>query len=273
MCNIIDFHTHIFPEQIVEKTIAFLAEKGGIPAYSDGTLDGLNAQLNSVNAYMGIALPVLTRPESFEKIFEFCKKVNEDFKKGNHRVLSFAAIHPDCENLEEKMFLVKQNGFKGIKIHPDYQDFFIDDEKSIRLLNAAIEQDLIVVTHAGLDVGHPTCTHCTPKRAAKALDKLNGEIKMVFAHFGGCEMYDEVYAYLAGRNVYFDTSYVLNELSKETFYRVLEKHGEDKILFATDSPWKEISTMLSALGALNLPNEAEEKILFKNALKLLSERE
>ena len=37
--KIIDFHTHAFPEKIAGKTIAFLSEKGGIPAYTDGTTE------------------------------------------------------------------------------------------------------------------------------------------------------------------------------------------------------------------------------------------
>ena len=38
---IIDFHTHIFPDKMAEKTISFLSEKGGIPSFSNGTEAGL----------------------------------------------------------------------------------------------------------------------------------------------------------------------------------------------------------------------------------------
>ena len=228
MQKIIDFHTHIFPDKIASKTIGFLMEKGGIPAYSDGTLSGLIRELDRGQVCACIALPVLTKPESFDSILRFTQTVNEGYYSGEHNVLSFAGIHPDCEEIEEKMSLIKASGFKGVKIHPDYQQTFIDDDKFIRILNAAIDEDLIVVAHAGFDVGYPECTHCTPIRTAKALDALKGEVKLVLAHMGGCRMHEEVYELLAGRNVYFDTSYVLDEMDRELFLKTVEKHGAVK---------------------------------------------
>ena len=266
---LIDFHTHLFPDAIAEKTIAHLSEKVGIPAYSDGSLRGLNKQLLSVNAYMGVALPVLTRPESFDSVLRFVQSVNEGYKQNAHRVYSFAGIHPRCEDIEGKMAQIKAQGFKGVKIHPDYQETFIDDEGYIRILNSAIDEDLIVVTHSGFDVGYPQCTHCTPERAARALDMLKGNVKIVFAHFGACQMYEEAYQFLAGRNVYFDTAYVLKDLSKHTFFKMLDKHSADRILFASDSPWQDIQESLDALDALGLDTQTKEKILYKNALRLL----
>ncbi len=266
---LIDFHTHIFPDRIAEKTISFLSEKGNIPPYSDGTLFGLQRALSEVNAYMGIALPVLTRPESFDSILRFAAQVNEGYFKKEHDVLSFAGIHPNCEDIEEKMARIKAQGFLGVKLHPDYQQTFIDDPKYIRILNAAIDEDLIVVTHAGFDVGYPELTHCTPERTLNALEKVNGDIKLILAHCGGCRMYEEVYDLLAGKNVYFDTAYVLPEIGKETFLKLLEKHGADKILFASDSPWQSIKTSFAILKSFDLDKETEEKLLFKNALSLL----
>jgi predicted TIM-barrel fold metal-dependent hydrolase len=269
--KIIDFHTHIFPDQIAVKTIDFLKEKGGIPAYSDGTLSGLKKELEEGQVCACVALPVLTKPQSFDSILRFTKMVNEGYFSGEHNVLSFAGIHPDCEEIEKKMAIIKASGFKGVKIHPDYQQTFIDDSRFIRILNAAIDEDLIVVAHAGFDVGYPDCTHCTPIRTARALDRLKGEVKLVLAHMGGCRMHEEVYQLLAGRNVYFDTSYVLDEMDKALFLKIVEKHGADRVLFASDSPWKQPKTLVKALQAMGLSKEEEEKIFYKNAEKLLGE--
>lgn len=271
MQKIIDFHTHIFPDKIAEKTIGFLMEKGGIPAYSNGTLSGLKKELDEGQVCVGVALPVLTKPESFESILRFTQAVNEGYFSGEHNVLSFAGIHPDCEDIEGKMAQIKACGFKGVKIHPDYQQTFIDDERFIRILNAAIDEDLIVVAHAGFDVGYPECTHCTPIRTVRALDSLKGDIKLVLAHMGGCRMHEEVYELLAGRNVYFDTSYVLDEMDKGFFLKTVEKHGADKILFATDCPWKKPKTLVEALRSMGISKEDEDKIFYKNAEKLLGE--
>ena len=271
MREIIDFHTHIFPDKIAEKTIAFLMEKGGIPSYSNGTLAGLEKEFDDGQVCVGVALPVLTNPQSFDSILRFTQSINEGYFSGKHNVLSFAGIHPDCEDVEEKMAHIKACGFKGVKIHPDYQQTFIDDEKCIRLLNAAIDNDLIVVAHAGFDVGYPDCTHCTPIRTAKALDRVKGNVKLVLAHMGGCRMHEEVYDLLAGRNVYFDTSYVLDEMDRELFLKTVEKHGADKILFASDCPWKKPKTLVDALRSMGLSGADQEKIFYQNAEKLLGE--
>lgn len=271
MEKIIDFHTHIFPDKIAAKTVAYLEQRGGIPAYADGTLAALQSRADEANVTLSISLPVLTRPESFDSILSFAKNVNASRERGEHRILSFAGIHPDCEDVEEKMAQVKASGCKGVKLHPDYQQTFIDDERMIRILNAAIDQDLIVVTHAGFDVGYPDCTHCTPQRAARALDSLKGEAKLVFAHMGGCRMYQDVYEFLVGRKVYFDVSYVLDEMDKDTFLKLLEKHGADRILFASDCPWKTPKMIYDKLISFGLDSETLRKILYQNAEKLLGD--
>ena len=268
---VVDFHTHIFPDKIAAKTIALLSEKANIPAYSDGTLSGLQQELVRADVQVGVALPVLTRPESFDGILRFAQGVNEGFFKGEHRVYSFAGMHPDCEDVEEKIALLRASGFKGIKLHPDYQQTYIDDERYVRILNAAIDEDLIVVTHSGVDVGYPEPVHCTPERAVKALERLKGDVKIVFAHYGACDMYGAVYELLAGKNVYFDTSYVLDEIGKPTFEKILVKHGDDRVLFATDSPWKSVASMREAFRQMGLPDATERKILSENALRLLGE--
>ena len=222
MEKMIDFQTHIVPDKMAANTVEFLAVRGGIPAYADGTLADIQAKADEANVTLSISLPVLTRPESFDSVLNFAKSVNEGREKGAHRIMSFAGIHPDCTDIEEKMAQVKESGCKGVKLHPDYQQIFIDDERMLRIFNAAIDQDLIVVTHAGLDVGYPECTHSTPRRTAMLLDKLKGEAKLILAHMGGCRMHQEVYDILAGRNVYFDTSYVLDEMDGDNFLKTLE---------------------------------------------------
>ena len=169
------------------------------------------------------------------------------------------------------MELIKKQGFRGIKIHPDYQGTFFDDEKYVRILRLAKELDLITVTHAGVDgafLGQPI--KCTPERVLRVLDKLGGYEKLVLAHLGGGRMEKEVIENLAGENVYFDTAYLLTLVAKADLLAILERHSIDKILFATDSPWSEAQRDLAVISSLGLSKENEEKILYKNALSLLA---
>ena len=78
---------------------------------------------------------------------------------------------------------------------------------------------------------------------------------------------------IAGRNVYLDTAYTLHEISQDLFVKIMDKHGDDKILFATDCPWRDIKDDLEILKSYNLNPSSEQKILYKNALKLLDIKE
>ena len=266
---IIDFHTHVFPDKIAKKTIAYLSEKGGIPPFSDGSVAGLLRRMEETGVDLSINLPVLTSPSQFDSVNRFAAEINASFATKDRRVLSFAGIHPLCENLEEKMHWIKEQGFLGVKIHPDYQDTFIDDEKYLRIIRSAKDKDLIVVTHSGVDDGYPEGpVHCTPERVLNVIRKI-GHKKLVLAHYGANRMADQVFELLAGEDVYFDTAYLLRFIQKEDFLRIIKKHGDDRVLFASDSPWSDIQNDVSILRSYELNPSTEQKIFSENAKTLL----
>ncbi|MBQ8372376.1 MAG: amidohydrolase family protein [Clostridia bacterium] len=266
---IIDFHAHIFPDRIAAATVSALSSGGGIPACSDGTLAGLLTQMDEAGVDIAVNLPVLTRPSQFESILSFAERINSSEELGG-RIISFAGIHPCEEKPEERLNTLAERGIKGIKIHPDYQEAFIDDERYIRILRCAKDLGLITVTHAGVDgayIGKPV--RCTPERALRLLDRLGGYDRLVLAHLGANEMFDEVYDSLAGADVYLDTAYILHVATREQLLRIFDRHSTDRILFATDSPWRTLSDEVEIIRSLGLGKDIEEKILGTNALRLL----
>lgn len=266
---LIDFHTHVFPDAIAQKTIEYLTEKGSIPPFSDGTVDGLISKMESAGVDVAVTLPVLTNPLKFESINRFAVNINECFNNRERKLISFAGIHPKCDNIDQKMAWIAKNGFFGVKIHPDYQESFITDEGYEKIMRSAKEYGLIVLTHAGVDGGYrdrPVC--CPPSLALEMIRKVPHS-KFVLAHCGGNEMEDEVIEKLCGEDVYFDTAYVLRFIGREKFCEILKKHGSDRILFATDSPWSDIGNDVELLRSFSLGKEIEDKIFFKNAQKLL----
>ena len=267
---IIDFHTHIFPDKIAQSTIGALSGNSGNKAHTDGTMQGMIDALNRANADIAVTLPVLTKPSQFDSVTRFAISVNEIYKDSKApKLISFGGMHPDCENIDEKMAYLKSQGIKGIKIHPDYQSTYFDDQKYIDIINCAKKYDLIVITHAGVDdgyVGHPV--RCTIDRALKVIEQVNYD-KLVLAHFGGHKLWEEVLEKIAGKNVYFDTAFTLHEINKDTFLKIVDKHGADKILFATDCPWRDIKEDYEILCSYNLDEQTMAKITHENALKLL----
>lgn len=266
---IIDFHTHIFPEKIAKKTVDMLAEKGSMKPFSDGTVNGLLCEMEKANVDIAVTLPVMTSPSQFDSINRFAKEINENFKNDKKRLISFAGIHPMCEDIEAKMKFIKDSGFLGIKIHPDYQDAYICDPGYVRILECAKEYDLIVVTHSGVDGAYRGMpVRCTSALVKELIRKVNHK-KFVLAHLGANEMFDDVLETLCDEDVYFDTAYILRYIKEETFKEILRKHGEDRILFATDSPWSSIEEDVKTIKSYSLDKITEEKLFSGNAKKLL----
>lgn len=267
---IIDMHTHIFPDRIADATIKQLSVLGGISPYADGRKDGLIEVMKKGGIDIAVILPVVTRPGQFESITRFAEEINNyDYGNEGIRLISFGGIHPDTEDYKKELNILYEKGFKGIKLHPDYQHTFIDDIKYLRIIDYASSLGMVIITHAGFDVGYPELTHCTPDRAKRMLDEVKPE-KLVLAHMGGVFMGEWVEKVLVGQNVYLDTSYVADIMNKELFVRMVRNHGADRILFASDSPWKDPGSIKEVICAMNF-NEEEKKMIFcKNAEKLLN---
>ncbi len=263
---IIDFHTHIFPDKIVKATIEQLENKANIKAFCDGTLKGLKDSMSVAGIDLSVVLPVVTKPKQFKTVNDFAVEISKE--KG---ILSFGGIHPDSDNYKEELKYIKSLGLKGIKLHPDYQQVFVDDEKMLRLVDYAANLDLLITFHAGLDIGMPSPIHCPPDRANKLLNLIDYD-KIILAHTGGFAQWDDVEKYIVGRNVYLDISYSLGYINDEQLIRIIDKHGADKILFATDSPWGGQKETLEMFNRLNLSKEDKDKILFANACQLLDLR-
>lgn len=266
---VVDFHTHIWPDAIAKRTVEKLAKVADIPFYTNGTRDGLLVSMEQAGISLSVVLPVVTRPEQFDSVNQFARRLNQE-----PGILSFGGIHPGCEEYQGKLEYIKSIGLVGIKLHPDYQQTYIEAEAYINLIGYALNLDLCVSVHAGMDVGLPEPIHCTPKGILTLYDALNLEDnvdnKLIFAHTGGYHCWEEVYELLAGKKMYFDISYSLGEIPEELFLGIIKRHGSRRILFGTDSPWGEQRQTLEYVKRLPLTEIEKDNILFQNARHLLN---
>ncbi len=263
---IIDFHTHIFPDRIAARSIESLSKVSGVPAATDGTLDGLIASMERTGVDLSVIMPVVTKPAQFESVNAFAAKVNEQYAG---KLLSFGGIHPDSADYKAELDMIKKLGLPGIKLHPDYQGVMIDDVRYMNIIEYANELGLIILVHAGIDIGLPEPVHCPPDRARKMFDAISPK-KLVLAHMGGWRQWEEVCEYLAGLPIYFDTAFCFDYMDQEMFMKLYEKHDKDKILFGTDSPWSGADKDILAVNNLPVSEPAREAIFSGNARKLLN---
>lgn len=267
---VIDFHTHVFPDKIAEKTISQLMIAGNIQSYGNGTLKNLKEAMKRSGTDYALVLPVCTKPSQFDSINRFAADIN-----GHDGIFSFGGIHPDNDNVKERLKFLKESGFKGIKLHPDYQQCYICDERYYRIVSEAINLDLYVTIHAGVDVAFPNDVHCPPAESRKLIDRIYGnskdvEPRIILAHLGGIDQYDDAEKYLVGQPVMLDLAVILSMAPKKQIERIIRSQGADRVLFASDYPWSDLRSNLEIMRSLDLTEEEFELITHKNAEKILN---
>lgn len=264
--EIIDFHTHAFPDAVAEKAIPFLEEKGGISAYLDGKVSSLLKSMDRAGIDKSVVCSIATKPAQFTPILEWSKSI------ASERLIPFPSLHPDDPAAVERVRIVKKEGFKGIKLHPYYQEFDMDEERMFPIYEKLEEYGLILVSHTGFDFAFPRVRKCEPKRIVKVLAKFP-RLKLVTTHLGGWEDWEEVKKHLLGKPVYMEISFSLEFMEKEKAREILTMHPEEYLLFGTDSPWGNQEKTLESLLTLGIGQGRENLILSGNAKRLLGLQE
>ncbi len=261
---VIDFHTHTFPDRIARASIESLSKCSGITPHTDGTVAGLEESMKEDGVDLSVILPVVTKPSQFETVNRVAAKLCEE----KEHLISFGGIHPDCPDIRKKVREIKSLGLRGIKIHPAYQEVYMDDIRYLRILEAATEEGLIISVHAGVDIGLPEPVYASVERIDRAI-RETAPRKLVLAHLGGWKEWDAVEELLAGEDVYLDTAFMEEYISDEQLVRIIRKHGAERILFGTDCPWSGQRESIERIRNLPLAGQELELIFGGNAEKLL----
>lgn len=262
---VIDFHTHVFPDELAEKAMSTLLKNINnlYTPVNDGTLSGLLKNMDEWNIDISVVQPVITKQSQMRKTNEWARRIC------SNKIVSFGGIYPHHGDYKSDIDFVANLGLKGLKFHAEYQDFSVDDEKMLRIYDYAFQKGLIIFHHAGADPGMKKPYKSSPQQFAKIVDAMQGGV-MVAAHFGGHGQWDDVEKYLAGKNIYLDTSMGFEYFSEQQFLRIIETHGADKVLFASDSPWSNAKTEIEYIRALPISAVDKNKILFENGKSLLN---
>lgn len=262
---VIDFHTHAFPDKIAERAISGLVKNSGemFPPCSDGTLGGLLCNMDNFGVDISVVQPVITKASQLKTLNEWARGIESE------RIVSFGGIYPHTDDYKRDIDFVVSLGLKGLKFHPEYQDFLLDDEKMLPIYDYALNRGLILLFHAGFDPAFKAPYRSNPKAFANISKRLGGGT-IIAAHLGGGRQWDEVLEHLCGSEVYLDTSMGFKYYGEEQFLKILKAHGANKILFGSDSPWSRADEELKIFNSLPISDVEKEKILYGNAKRLLN---
>ncbi len=260
---LIDFHTHAFPEKIAEKAIEKLSFlSGGLNPHTDGTLSGLKSSMKDRGVDISVVMNIATNASQQKNVNDFAAYANN-----GEDIFAFGSVYPHSTDALCELERIKDMGLLGVKLHPDYQGFFVDDEKMKPIYKKIAQLGLITLFHAGYDYGYAPPYGATPERMAKALYWL--DCPVIAAHWGGLGCCEGVLKHLCGKDIYFDTSFGYGVMPKCFAQKIIEKHGTEKMLFGTDTPWHTAEMEMQLLKTLTLSETEMENITHKTAKKLL----
>lgn len=260
---LIDFHTHAFPERIAARAVGKLShDAGGLAPQTDGTLVSLKEQMKLDGVDISVVHSIATSPKQQTNVNNYAIEMDRD-----PVIVAFGSIHPDAPNALEELERIQNAGLKGVKLHPEYQSFYADDEKMKPIYRKISSLGLITLFHAGYDYGFPPPYHCMPDHLLGALKWLDTPV--VAAHWGGLDCGAEVLDKLCGEDLWMDLSYGYSAIPKPIAQAIVDKHGPDRLLFASDMPWHRPVWELQLIHSLDISETDREKICFRNAQKLL----
>jgi len=253
--KIIDAHAHIFPSKIAQRAVESIGKFYDLPMVENGSSERLIKSGEKFGVEKYLVCSTATKAEQVEPINDF---IYEECQANADKFVGFATLHPLMENLEKEIERIVQRGFKGIKLHPDFQHFNIDDEKAMEIYKR-IEGKLFVLFHTGDE----RYDFSRPNRLARVCDRFP-DLKCIAAHFGGYMRWEEAYNVYDSKNIFMDTSSSLFRLSTDDALKIMQKFGIEQFFFGTDYPMWSYQAELENISKLGLDKKSLDMIMCDN---------
>ncbi len=271
----VDCHTHNFPDALAPRALAAMLGKleGRLVPVGDGTLSSQLRDMDRCGVDLNVVCPVATRPGQFQTIFDRARAVR-DGREGAaaaERLVQLCSVHPADPEFASHLAAVAAEGFRGVKLHPRYQGFALDDPRHFPYFEAVRDAGLFVIAHCGYDpgfVGGPPA--CEPPQIAALLSAVPG-LKFVAAHLGGscAEPAHAVDRLLPFPNCWLDTAVINLAENTDEARRIVREWPADRLVFGTDYFWRDPAE-IAAWVRSNRPDAGDLELMFcGNARRLL----
>ena len=261
--KIFDIHSHIYPDAIAQRAADSIGEFYDIPMHWSGTVNELLVHGTAAGISQFVVCSAAVTPNRVRSVNDYligAVAANAD------RFVGFGTMHAGFDEVEKELDRIKEAGLKGVKLHPDFQHFCLDDEKAIAMFKAMADRNLPALIHTG-DRRYP---YSEPVRMARVLDQVP-DLKVICAHLGGWSVWNEAWRELAGRpGVWVDTSSSLYAIKPDEAADVIRHSGVDRVLFGTDYPMWNPTEEVQKLLNLPLTAQEQEMILHLNAEAFLA---
>ncbi|WP_374281914.1 amidohydrolase family protein [Desulfovibrio sp.] len=263
----IDIHTHAFHPKIAHKAVDHLNSFYSITCSGDGTIANLLERESEAGLEKCVVLCAATAPAQVIPANNYAISLQREHPD---QVIAFGTVHPGYDNWESELARIKAAGIRGIKLHPDFQSFWLDDPRLLPIFEAA-QKDFVFEIHIG-DRTSPEKNPSCPYKLASILRQFPG-MRVIAAHFGGYRMWShalEVFSDNRFENLWFDTSSTTPFATPELAHKLLNTFPRERILFGTDWPLYDPVEELQRLQTLGGLSDSEMEIIMSNASALLA---
>ncbi|MCQ2468053.1 MAG: amidohydrolase family protein [Clostridia bacterium] len=261
--KIFDAHCHIYPEKIAR------AASDGIGKFYDmkfdkiGTVERLVRKGDEAGVSMFLVHSVSTTPMQVASINKFIAGSVADHPD---RMVGFGTMHPASEDYVADIENIIELGLKGVKLHPDFQQFALDSDEAYKLCKVISDYKLPVLVHTG----DPRFKFSNPDQTRVILERLP-DLKFIGAHFGGWSVWEEAVTKLSGySNMWVDSSSTMNWVDAQGTKDMIHAFGAERVFFGSDYPMWPVDVDVERFKALGLSAEEEEKILWSNIVNFLN---
>lgn len=260
---LIDAHTHVFHPKIADKVLAQLEDHYSIKPIGTGISDDLIDRLNKAGLDKAIVLTAATDPSQVIPANNWAIQMKQEHEE----FIPFGTIHPNFDRMESELDRLEKNGIQGLKFHPDFQGYRMDDPKLFDVMEM-IGDRFACLFHVG-DTLPPDENPSCPRKLAALRDAFPEPV-IIAAHMGGYRHWEEALEHLAGKNVFVDTSSVLDFVDDTLLSRLYHGFGSERILFGSDYPLFDAGSDMEQLQTrLELP-DAEMISIMENVGNLLA---
>lgn len=258
--RIIDCHCHVYPEKIAAKAVESIGKFYDLPMKYLGTADDMLKNSRAAGITHSVIFSVATTPHQVDSINEFIAyEVSKD-----DSLTGLGAVHPESANQLADVDKIVSLGLKGVKLHPDFQRFYIDDPRCMRIYELCAERNLTVLIHMG-DLRYD---YSRPERMIPVLNEFRG-LKIIGAHLGGWSLWQEAADKLREfEDFSVDCSSSLAFMPAEQVKGIIRGYGSKRVLFGTDYPMWDFSAELERFYALGLTEEENRDILCGNSERI-----
>jgi len=258
---ILDAHTHIFPDDQAAAVLNKTARMFNIPTFGAATCDDLLRRMDDNGISKAVIHMVAPLASQVKQTNSWLITLKQS------RFIKFGTLHPEQSNFIDEIARLRDNGIQGIKFQPDIQQFSPDDPVAMYPVYEAIAKaGLKVMFHVGGEPLPGPNDRSKPHMIASIAKKFP-ELKIIAAHLGGLNMWDDVLSNLAGLpNIYMESSLSYQYISAQLAEKIIKRHGHKKIFFGSDYPFGNISKSIEAARTVDfLSVDERNDILGRNA--------